>query len=689
MEFLNKIKDKIDSTKEYFSSKFGDNNNYFEEYIDNVGREKEINFNQIESKKVKYIKQASSYKLNLKISGKSIFQNLILTASAIKNDEQIPIKCHWKRIYEETIITIQDINSFSYMPNGEDIGYIIEVEVFSLDDPEDKAVAQYGPIIIDKDMENAIELFLTSGKNFNLYLFDSNTQEKVKDKEYILYLKNDEIILSNYDLTGKEVILEKCIYSQLNPIIKLSPTNVNKINFVFIDYDSDDNNNEVENNFNNINDEITYKKKNEYEFITMSKQNRELIYLLIQFFVIDEKIKNNKLFSLINCESIPSEEKLGITDLFGELNLLKKQNLITLNEMNKLNEKNKILSENYKELEENFRITLSKINEKDSNSYIQKEILKANEKSKNYTIEKNKIYKKNNELKKEYEKTNNSFNLLQSKLKENEEEKNILIKKENESAKKLMNTIGNLKKLKEKNNNFQKELKIAEEQLKKLKEEYNYNKNLDEKFKKDFIQLKEENSKLIQQNKENNDLGKSKNEVSEIKKNNENLINENKNLLSQRDLLNKQKGELSKKLEKIKEEKENLEIEYNELKQNNSSYRANSNNKEINDLKKMNQKLKKEYQKIKEEYELLVVEQKNLQELYDKTQNNNNNLNNSISMASVNGYQLSHEEYEEYDILRKNKDENEALIMQLKSNNQAKELEKQELLSILRDLEKK
>ena len=274
MEFLNKIKDKIDSTKEYFSSKFGDNNNYFEEQYDNLGREKEINFNQIESKKVKYIKQASSYKLNLKISGKSIFQNLILTASAIKNDEQIPIKCHWKRIYEETIITIQDINSFSYMPNGEDIGYIIEVEVFSLDDPEDKAVAQYGPIIIDKDMENAIELFLTSGKNFNLYLFDSNTQEKVKDKEYILYLKNDELILSHYDLRGKEIILEKCIYSQLNPIIKLSPTNVNKINFIFIDYDSNNNKNEFDNNFNNKNEEITYKKKNEYEFIAMSKQNR-------------------------------------------------------------------------------------------------------------------------------------------------------------------------------------------------------------------------------------------------------------------------------------------------------------------------------------------------------------------------------------------------------------------------------
>ena len=188
MELLNKLKDKIDSTKEFFSNKFGENDNEIEYQYENVGREKEINFNQLESKKVKYIKRASSYDLNLIINGKSIFQNLILTASATKNDEQIPIKCHWKRIHDETIITIEDINSFSYMPNAEDIGYEIEVEVCSLDDPEDIAIAQYGPIVIDKDMENAIELFLTSGKNFNLYLFDPNTQEKIKDKEYILYL---------------------------------------------------------------------------------------------------------------------------------------------------------------------------------------------------------------------------------------------------------------------------------------------------------------------------------------------------------------------------------------------------------------------------------------------------------------------------------------------------------------------
>ena len=58
---------------------------------------------------------------------KTIFENLILTANAIKNGKQISIKCHEKRIYEESVITIKNINSFSYMPNAEDIGYKIEV----------------------------------------------------------------------------------------------------------------------------------------------------------------------------------------------------------------------------------------------------------------------------------------------------------------------------------------------------------------------------------------------------------------------------------------------------------------------------------------------------------------------------------------------------------------------------------
>ena len=689
MDLLNKIKDKIDSTKDYLVNKFGENEELEQQY-ENAGREKIINFNKFETKKVKYIKQASSYELNLQINGKSIFENLILTASATQNNEQIPIKCNWKRIYEETIITIHDINSFSYMPSAEDIGYIIEVEVSSLDDPEDIAIAQYGPIIIDKDMENAIELFLTSGKNFNLYLFDPNTQEKIKDKEYILYLKNDELILSNYDIRGKEIVLEKCIYSQLNPIIKLSPTNINKFNFTFIDYDSDDNKDKNKNNFNNKNEEITYKKKTEYEFLAMTKQNRELIYLLIQFFVIDEKIKNNKLFTLINNDSMPTDEKLGITDLVGELNLLKKENLLTLNDMNKLTEKNKKLSDDYKDLEEDFRTTLSQINEK--NSYIQEEIYKANKKNSNYNKERNSQYKKNNENKKEYDRLKNSFNLLLSKQKELEDEKMNLLNKENESKMKLKNNNDNLKEYKDKSNNMKKEINKYNEKLNKLKDEYNNIKNKYENYKLELSKLKEENNILIKNNKENNDFDKNKKEIINIKKNNENLINENKNLLNERDLLNKQKTELSKELEKNKNEKDELQLRYKDLQENNNNNLLLSNSNEIiKELKQININKKNDYQKLKEEYDLLVIEQKNLQELYDKSQNqnNNDNLNMSVnmSMMSVNGYQLSPEEYEEYDILRRNKDENEALILQLKSNNQAKEVEKQELIQILRDLE--
>ena len=115
----------------------------------------------------------------------------------------------------------------------------------------------------------------------------------------------------------------------MNPIIKLSPTNANKIIFTFINYDSDNNNNDnryenSQNNFSNDNDGIIWGKRKEYD-------------------------------------SVQIDEKLSITDLVGELDIIKKQNNIALNKMNKLNNMNKKLNDDYKILEENFRITLSKI----------------------------------------------------------------------------------------------------------------------------------------------------------------------------------------------------------------------------------------------------------------------------------------------------------------------------------------
>ena len=685
MDLLSKIKDKIDSTKEYLTNKFIEPTIDSEPQYESLGKDKEINFNQIESKKVQYIKKAASYDLKLLINGKSIFENLILTALATKNGDQIPIKCHWKRIYDESVITIQNINSFSYIPSAEDIGYKIEVEVCSLDEPNDVAIAQYGPIIIDKDMENAIELFLTSGKNFNLYLFDEKTQEKIKDKEYILYLKNDEIILSNYDTNGKEHILEKCFYSQMNPIIKLSPTNVNKIKFTFINYDSD-NSNEYENNLIKKDNEIICGKKNEYEFITMSKQNRELIYLLIQFFIIDEKIKNNKIYSLINNENISAEEKLGITDLVGELNIIKNQNKIALKKMNKLNDMNKKLNDDYKILEENFRITLSKINEKNSNLYIKEEIYKANDRSeKNNTIIKQNKASINriNELKKEYEELNTEYKQLLSKQQEFDFDKNILQNKENQSQTQLLNTENNLKKLKEKNNSLKNDKNISTEKLSKAKEEYNNIKSKCDKNRTKLNKLNQENENFLMKSAEFDKINKNKKEILKMKENNEILVKENKNLLKERDVLNQEKNQLSNELEKLKQE-------INELNQiNSSNILSTENNDIINELKTINENRKNELRKLKEEYEALINEQKILQENYEKLNNKNNVLNASMvsmSVVSMNGFQLSPDEYEEYDLLRKNKDENEALILQLKSNNQAKEVEKQELKEILKNL---
>ncbi len=55
MEFLTKIKDKIDSTKKYFANKFIDSTIDSEQTIEGIRRDKEINFNQIEYKKVLFL----------------------------------------------------------------------------------------------------------------------------------------------------------------------------------------------------------------------------------------------------------------------------------------------------------------------------------------------------------------------------------------------------------------------------------------------------------------------------------------------------------------------------------------------------------------------------------------------------------------------------------------------------------
>ena len=48
MDFLNIIKDKIDSTKDYLVNTFAEDNDTLESQYERKGREKEINYNHIE-----------------------------------------------------------------------------------------------------------------------------------------------------------------------------------------------------------------------------------------------------------------------------------------------------------------------------------------------------------------------------------------------------------------------------------------------------------------------------------------------------------------------------------------------------------------------------------------------------------------------------------------------------------------
>ena len=656
---------------------------------------KEITINPNEEKKVRYIKKSENYDLTLQINGKTIFQNLILTASAKSENErgeliQVPILCKWKRINKDTIIYIKNINSFSYMPNGEDIGYIIEVEVSLYDNPKDISIAQYGPIEMDNDMKQTIELFLTSGKaHFNFEIFDKEKQEKINNKEYILYLENDGMKLVDVDINRKEKILEKCRYSQYNPIINLHPSNVKRFTMKFCDVD--DNMNYL--NYADDIEKFSQSIKSQYEFLALSKQNRELMYLVIQFFVIDEKIKNNKIFSFQNYKNFNAETKVSITDLIGQLKTLNEENTILLKNMKILERVNKKLHTDLKNLEEDFQITLEKINETDL--HIEDDMNKnqkynnnnnSNNNNKNSNLGNNSSLL-NSDWKKKYEEMNNLYNALLAKEKALSEEKNDFINKEENNKNIIEKYKNELNDLKEKNSNLDNDLKIVNknysivsEEKSKLNTELQKLKNQNEELTKSNNKLKE-NLNQISKFKELEEL------VNKYKKENEKLVFDNKNLILQRNLLSNQRSDALKELEKLKNLKNTKDTELNSLKLEieNSKKLEVERVKRVQDLNSSIEDLQKKYEDLKNSNEILKIDYNTIKQAYDKLIENQNEVSMDTNRSNV---KISPEEYEEFDNLKKEKDENEALIMQLQSNNQAKDLEIKNLKMIIDSLKK-
>ena len=674
--------------------------------ISTYSNEKEIKFNEEEQKKVIYVKTAETFELTLQISGNTILQNLVLTAKASHNCEPTPIKCQWRRVKSDSERSnIKDINSHSYMPNAQDIGYWIEVEVESLDYKNDIAIAKYGQIVIDKEIRNIItELICYEKKSFKL----KYCNEKLNNNNCILELGKREIKLINIDQKGKKILLERCKYSQVNPSLELSNTNMTKFKISFIQFNNSDsekdnivNDRESSDNislYTEVDNEDIYesdlKIKKDYEFNAVSKQCRELIYIIIQYNAINIKIRNSKIFRTANYNTLSLEQKNGILKLVGDLKILKEQNTIMLKNIKYLEYVNDELNDEYNTLEENYKITMDKINGRDPNYNTFKNNINSNG---NFDTNKS-INFNEDDWKNKIEELKNNYNSLIAKEKAIKEEKVILINKDKNNLKTIEENNRNIEDLKIKNNLYEKELESYNKNLSILNEDNIKMKKNCENIEKEVNDLKEKNKKLLQRINENGEKNSEelKKEINNIKNENENLNYENKNLKLQKNMLTNQKKDMMKDLENMKKERDSIIRNINNIKLKNNNKKINNDKKEkkiIENLEKENNELQNEYNKIKEEYQYLILDNINLKDSYErinKTQNRNKlNMSTISANTSMMGYQISPEEFEEYDNLRKNKDENEALIMQLKSNNEAQELEINELKEKIKKIKKK
>lgn len=672
----------------------------------NKPRPKEITQNDLEDSKVKISGVHNFFDFDLKIFGKSIFSNLILTAYAylkqqnLSNDddnnifkEALPIKCVWKRIKNDSIMYIKDINTNSYMPSAEDIGYFIEVEVTPLFDDKSKievANISYGPITLNSDIKATLEILLTNGStNFSCNPYSITDCEKITDKEIRIKIQPSELTLVEVDFKGNETILENVHYHQNNPIIKLHPYDGYRFYLKFFKYELNSSNKEsnIENNkiYNNSN--INEEVKSEYHLVALSKQNREFIYLLMQFYLIDEKLKNSKLFAAGNYSSLPNELKVSVTDLITEIKTLREENNVLMKNLKFLEKSNKELRNEMKSLEEDFQITLESINCSNHNNVVSTDYDKNYYQNNNSSNTLNLLNNSNNffDLKKKYDELKLQNSELISKQKAFKEESkdlelNIEIFKNNINELNLEN-----KKHKKQIEDYELDFAALKKSydvlcIQKIKaEEDSKVVNLEfKKFKEEYQGKLKENSK-ISENFEDFKL-----KQIEDKKALDNQQHELKALNQRLNIIVNQKEIIVKEFEKIKSENLNLKNKNAQLEVELSSNTANL--KERNDnLQFKLDILKKENKNLNEKIELLEIEHLTFKNNFNEN-NNDNNINNSSMFIDEAHVKITKEEYDEFEILKREKDETDASLMQLRSNSNAKDLEiiklKQELANL-------
>lgn len=632
-----------------------------------------------------------SFFFDFKVIGKSVFQNLVITASGYtfnqyKEKEVIPLKYIWKRVNGQSTRYMEEINSNSYIPTAEDIGHTIELEAYSLDQNSEVAYASFGPITLDDDMKNTLELLLSAGgTKFSCFQYNIKENEKDKDKEIIVYVNSNEFKLTETFFDGKEKVLEQVKYHSLNPRIKLHPFDTKRLALTIYEY----NLNGDEKKSCNSTELISEQVKTEYHLVAMSKQCRELIYLLIQCFLIDEKLKNNKLFNTINYNYLQFDSKIGVLDLISELKALREENTILLSNNAILEKDNMNLKREMADLEMDTQITLQAIktshygnidsttpgnitgisNNNFSNTNVcNNGITNINNVAVNFSND------NFNSLRKKYDQLSLDYTKLLSKEKATKENVSKLTL-DYEIAKNCIESLKTeLTVFKDRNNSSLNEITSLEKKSKYL------NENLSQ-VQKEATHFKSENEGLniIKQQFEefkisNKDDTKSTKEYIELMKNfekqektNKTLTHEKDQLLNIKNVLQTQKDILSKEFEKVRKEKADFEL--SSLKNNNENdslrVRIGDYEEKVKIMNQMETNLKREISNLKTKFDVLEIQ-----------------FNTVKSTANINnekGHFISEEEYEELDNLRREKDEVEALILKLQSNDLAKQKEIDEL----------
>jgi len=443
-------------------------------------------------------------------------------------------------------------------------------------------------------------IVLNKDKNFNNININSLSL-RLKNS----LLKINKLLFINNDFLANTNIKQKffALVNQNKNVNQKIQMIVSRLNY------NDNNRSNNDNNVNNDNDKVIFDYINKNENNTIEASNKSARYkILSNCNKTIEKLKNdNKNLSLLN-QKIANQNKL----LNEKLNL-KESNKNINNELNKITKENKEYLFQIKNLKKDNEELLKLIKNKIShnNSSMKKEATPNNS---NDSINVNNtkdsinsiIIQKENEIKK-LRTLLEENELKNTKLKENEQEKDKKINELNQEILSLKNKYDtNIILINEKNSI----IKELNSNIDELKNEINNNKN---NYSNDISELKSQ----IENNKNKG------NEIDELKK----LINDNKNII---DNLNKDKLNLEKELTNKNQTIKELNEKYNEIINNqkisksddeDDNVKADKNNglliekeNEINSLRDKIKELENKNEKIEKEKDSFILksdEQKN------------------------------------------------------------------------------